>query len=52
MGHNLISRIQGGCTLLEEYSAAGCAFEGKSFIYFEPTDGHWHPGKEAEGEDE
>ena len=42
VGHNLISRIQGGCTLLEEYTAAGGAFEGKSFNYFDPADDHWH----------
>jgi hypothetical protein len=42
VGHNLISRIQGGCTLLEEYTASGGAFEGKSFNYFDSADGRWH----------
>lgn len=42
VGHNLISRIHGGCTLLEEYEATGGVFEGKSFNYFDPADDHWH----------
>jgi len=42
VGHNLITRIQGGCTLLEEYEAGGGRFEGKSFNYFDPGDGSWH----------
>ena len=42
VGHNRIARIHGGCTLLEEYTAAGGSFEGKSFNYFDPTDGQWH----------
>jgi hypothetical protein len=42
VGHNQITPIQGGCTLLEEYAAVGGVFEGRSFNYFDPTDGHWH----------
>jgi hypothetical protein len=41
-GHNHISKIHGNCTLLEEYSAAESAYEGKSFNYYDPTDGLWH----------
>jgi len=42
VGHNHISRIQGNCTVFEEYSAAGNAYEGKSFNYYDPADGLWH----------
>ena len=41
-GHNRISSIQNGCTLLEEYEAASSSYEGKSFNYYDPGDGHWH----------
>jgi hypothetical protein len=41
-GHNHISRIHNGCTLLEEYTAAGGGYEGKSFNYYDPGDGNWH----------
>jgi len=41
-GHNRISRIHGNCTVLEEYAAAASAYEGKSFNYYDPTDGLWH----------
>ncbi len=44
-GHNTISRIHGGCTLLEEYSAAGSAYEGRSFNYYDPTDEQWQQAK-------
>lgn len=42
VGHNNISSIQGGCTLLEEYKAASSAYEGKSFNYYDETDASWH----------
>lgn len=42
VGRNRITRIHGGCTLLEEYSTVLGGFEGKSFNYYEPTDGLWH----------
>ena len=42
VGHNRIGRILGGCTLFEEYQASGGKFEGKSFNYFDGTDGRWH----------
>jgi len=41
-GHNTISRIHGGCTLLEEFSGAAGPYEGKSFNYYDATDGQWH----------
>jgi hypothetical protein len=41
-GHNRISRIHGDCTVLEEYEAAASGYEGKSFNYYDPTDGLWH----------
>lgn len=42
VGRNEISRVHGGCTLVEEYTAAGGKFAGRSFNYFEPEDGVWH----------
>jgi hypothetical protein len=42
VGHNTISRIHGGCTLLEDYSVVGGPYEGKSFNWYDPTDGRWH----------
>jgi len=42
VGRNEIQRIQGGCTLIEKYTAAGGKFAGRSFNYFEPEDGRWH----------
>lgn len=42
VGHNRISRIHGGCTLLEEFGSLAGPYEGKSFNYFDATDGHWH----------
>ena len=41
-GRNHISRIHGDCTVLEEYTAASSAYEGKSFNFYDPTDGLWH----------
>jgi hypothetical protein len=41
-GRNRISNIHGGCTLLEEYTAEASAYEGKSFNFYDPTDGLWH----------
>ena len=41
-GHNRISRIHGDCTVFEEYTAASSAYEGKSFNFYDPTDGLWH----------
>jgi hypothetical protein len=42
VGRNRITKILGGCTLLEEYSASGGAYEGKSFNYFDSSDSLWH----------
>jgi len=42
VGFNKISRIQNGCTLLEEYSTLLGGFEGKSFNFYDATDGFWH----------
>ena len=41
-GHNRISSIHSGCTLLEEYEAASTSYEGKSFNYYDPGDARWH----------
>ena len=41
-GHNRITSIHNGCTLLEEYASARSGYEGKSFNYFDPADGQWH----------
>ena len=41
-GHNKISNIHGGCTILEEYQAASSSYEGKSFNYYDPADNSWH----------
>lgn len=41
VGHNTISKIHGGCTLLEEYTTPK-GYEGKSFNYYDETDGNWH----------
>ncbi len=42
VGHNQISRIHGGCTLLEEYNTLPRPYEGKSFNYYDPNDEQWH----------
>lgn len=42
VGHNSISSIQGGCTLLEEYHVENGPYEGKSFNYFDLGDEQWH----------
>jgi len=42
VGHSRISRIQGGCTLLEEYDTLPRPYEGKSFNYYDADDGQWH----------
>ena len=42
VGHNRISRILGGCTLLEEYDTSPRPYAGKSFNWYDPTDGRWH----------
>ncbi|MEN8008422.1 MAG: hypothetical protein ABFS42_15540, partial [Candidatus Krumholzibacteriota bacterium] len=42
VGRNTISRVHKGCTLVEEYTAAGGKYAGRSFNYFEPEDGLWH----------
>lgn len=42
VGHNQISRIHGGCTLLEEYNTLPRPYEGKSFNYYDPNDRLWH----------
>ncbi len=42
VGHSLISNIQGGCTLLEEYDTRPRNYEGKSFNYYDPNDDLWH----------
>jgi len=41
-GHNTITRILGGCVLLEEYSNAAGTYSGKSFNYYDDADGKWH----------
>jgi len=41
-GHNRITKILGGCVLLEEYRGERGGYEGKSFNYYDPTDGMWH----------
>jgi len=41
-GHNRITKILGGCVLLEEYRGERGGYEGKSFNYYDPTDGQWH----------
>jgi hypothetical protein len=42
VGHNRISRIHGGCTLLEEYDTLPGPYEGKSFNYYDAGAGRWH----------
>jgi hypothetical protein len=42
VGHNRISRIQGGCTLLEQYDTLPGKYEGKSFNYYDSSDALWH----------
>ncbi len=42
VGHNRISLIQDGCTLLEEYDTRPGPYEGKSFNYYDPAAGKWH----------
>ena len=42
VGHNRITRIHGGCTLLEEYDTLPGRYEGRSFNYYDAADGSWH----------
>ncbi len=42
VGHNTIAPILGGCALLEEWTAAGSAYEGKSFNIWDRSRERWH----------
>jgi len=42
VGRNRITKIHGGCTVLEQYHAASGAFEGRNFNYFDLADSNWH----------
>jgi len=42
VGHNTIARIQGGCTILEDYRADAGGYEGKSFNWWDPVASRWH----------
>jgi hypothetical protein len=42
VGRNRITRIHGGCTLLEQYDTAPRPFAGMSVNYWDPDDGRWH----------
>ena len=42
VGRNRITKIHGGCTVLEQYHASGGAFEGRSFNYYDLADSNWH----------
>lgn len=41
-GQNRITSILGGCVLLEQYKAAGGAYEGSSFNIYDQGVGEWH----------
>jgi hypothetical protein len=41
VGHNTISKVDGGCTLLERWSGAGGS-TGTSMSYFQPSGERWH----------
>jgi len=41
-GRNTIEKIHGGCTLLEQYEAAGGPYEGSSFNWYEAVENRWH----------
>lgn len=42
VGNNTITPILGGCVLLEEWTAAGGAYSGKSFNLFDRSRRRWH----------
>ena len=42
VGHNTISPILGGCVVLEEWTAAGGAYTGKSFNIWDRSRKRWH----------
>lgn len=42
VGRNRITKIHGGCTVLEQYHALGGSFEGRSFNYYDLADSNWH----------
>ena len=42
VGHNSITSILGGCVLLEEWTAAGGAYRGKSFNIWDGSRERWH----------
>jgi hypothetical protein len=42
VGRNVIAKVHGGCTIMENYHATGGAFEGSSFNWYDPADDVWH----------
>ena len=42
VGHNVIAKVQSGCTISEDYHAVGGPYEGRSFNWYDPTGGRWH----------
>lgn len=42
VGRNVVARIQGGCTVTEDYHAVDGPYEGRSFNWYDPAAGRWH----------
>ena len=42
VGHNTIAKIQGGCTVAEDYRAATGPYVGRSFNWWDPVASRWH----------
>jgi hypothetical protein len=42
VGFSTISSILDGCVIFEEYSGANGSYSGKSFNYYDDSDGKWH----------
>lgn len=42
VGRNVVAKVQGGCTVTENYHAVGGPYEGSSFNWYDPAGDRWH----------
>ena len=42
VGRNTVRREMAGCTVTEDYRAAGGPYEGRSFNWYDPVSSRWH----------
>jgi hypothetical protein len=42
VGYNTITKIQDGCTVVEDYRAAAGGYAGRSFNWWDPAASRWH----------